>query len=336
MKNIRQGFLIRSLYYSVAWLITIILISTMSSILVDVHADTMADNRKYPSHHHIVIVASPDSTIQKKLANIISDKLSQKYKNTEISIKPSNRLPPTYQIIPDIIIAIGLSAIQSSRKNHTNVNRLLITTDPGRYSNHSVTTKHTAILYMTQSYCKQLEFIKQLNPDWHTISYLHDNSRNINRKNLETCAHQLKLGIYGTRVSNIKYLSENIKDALNHSDLLLALPDKKIYNSETVKNILLTCYRYRKPVIAFSQNFVRAGALAAIYSNINQIADSAVKIINDYIRNKNNFTAHVFYPEKFDISINHQVFDALNLDIPDLQKIKQTLTRQQYSLEVMK
>jgi len=288
MQTTGQGFLIRSLYLSVGWLITIILISTMGGMLVDVHADTTADSRKYPlpPHQNILIIASDDSTIQTALANIISSKLLHKYKNIRINTKSPEKSPSTYSLTPNIIIAIGLSAIQNSQKHYSSVNQLLIATDPSQYSNKPDTKKHTAVLYMTQSYCKQLEFIKQLNPNWHAISYLHDDSKNINRKNLETCAHKLKLGIYKSSVSNIKYLSESIKDALNHSDLLLALPDKKIYNSETVKNILLTCYRYRKPVIAFSRNFVRAGALAAIYSNINQIADSAVKIINDYIKIK--------------------------------------------------
>jgi len=335
MQTTGQGFLIRNLYYLVGWLMMAIIIM-MSSMLLDAHANTMTNSKKHmSSNHNILIIASPASTIQTVLANIISDKLSHKYKNVEINIKAPKKLSSTYRITPDIIIAIGSSAIQSSREHYVSVNRLLIATDPAQYYNR-ITAQHTAVLYMTQPYCKQLRFIKQLNPDWHSISYLHDDSRNINRKNLEICAHRLKLGIYKGHVNNIKYLSENIKDALNHSDLLLALPDKRIYNSETVKNILLTCYRYRKPVIAFSRNFVRAGALAAIYSDINQITDSAISILSVSIKNKNSFPTGVFYPEKFNISINPQVFEALNLDVPDVQRIKRTLTIKRYSSEVTK
>jgi putative ABC transport system substrate-binding protein len=78
-------------------------------------------------------------------------------------------------------------------------------------------------------------------------------------------------------------ITDKIKHALHHSDVLLALPDSNIYNSKTVKNILLTSYRYRKPVIGFSKNFVDAGALAAIYSDTEMIAMTASKLIEQYL-----------------------------------------------------
>ncbi|NOR41719.1 MAG: hypothetical protein GQ572_00165, partial [Gammaproteobacteria bacterium] len=124
---------------------------------------------------------------------------------------------------------------------------------------------------------------------------------------------------------NNEYIKDDIKDVLNHSDVLLALPDKNIYNSKSVKNILLTSYRHRKPVIAFSRNFVEAGALAAIYSSTEQIAQSASDLVGQYFKSGQRFKQSVNYPLAFDISINRQVFRALDLSIPDIDKLKQTL-----------
>jgi ABC-type uncharacterized transport system substrate-binding protein len=125
--------------------------------------------------------------------------------------------------------------------------------------------------------------------------------------------------------SDNAHLSHDIKNALYYSDLLLALPDRTIYNSRTVKNILLTSYRIRKPVIAFSKNFVNAGAIAAIHSDTQQISQSASALVRQYFTNKHVFNKKINYPEDFDISFNRQVFKALGLDIPDLKSIKNEL-----------
>jgi ABC-type uncharacterized transport system substrate-binding protein len=106
---------------------------------------------------------------------------------------------------------------------------------------------------------------------------------------------------------------------------LLALPDKNIYNSKSVKNILLTSYRHRKPVIAFSKNFVSAGAIAAIYSSTEQIAESASQLIEQYFKLGQRFKKSLNYPLAFDVSINRQVFNALDLTAPELNQLKKTL-----------
>jgi ABC-type uncharacterized transport system substrate-binding protein len=134
--------------------------------------------------------------------------------------------------------------------------------------------------------------------------------------------------IYIVSTTDKDNLTDKIKHALHHSDVLLALPDSNIYNSKTVKNILLTSYRYRKPVIAFSKNFVNAGALAAIYSDTENIAMSAGKLIEQYLYSTTSIE-RVNYPDAFDISINRQVFRALDIPLPDIDTIKMTLQQKE-------
>jgi len=52
--------------------------------------------------------------------------------------------------------------------------------------------------------------------------------------------------------------------SLTASDALLVFPDASIFNRRTIQSILLTTYRHRTPVIAFSSGYVKAGALAAV------------------------------------------------------------------------
>ena len=48
-------------------------------------------------------------------------------------------------------------------------------------------------------------------------------------------------------------------------DALLAIPDNKIYNGKSFKGIVLSSHRNQQSVIGFSDNLVRAGALASVY-----------------------------------------------------------------------
>ena len=68
---------------------------------------------------------------------------------------------------------------------------------------------------------------------------------------------------------------------LNDSDVLIALPDPIVFNLRTTRNILLSTYRKRVPVIGFSKSYVKAGALAAIYSTPEFIGKQTGEIITD-------------------------------------------------------
>jgi ABC-type uncharacterized transport system substrate-binding protein len=269
------------------------------------------------------MVYSPDSRLHSNIANKLSDEL--KLKHPDIAI---TRLSPDETIqLPDrnngLIIGIGDAGTQSASKNYPKIKKLFIATDPNRYRLDA--KKSNATLYMTQSYCRQIKFIRLLNSHWKTISILSSHKKPVNSKPIQQCAKTFGFKIYTVKVSSEENQTNKIKDALKHSNVLLALPDSSIYNSRTVKNILLTSYRYRKPIIGFSKNFVNAGALASIHSTTVQIAHSASDIIEQYFESGARFKKLINYPDEFDININRQVFRALDLPVPDIKTLIESL-----------
>lgn len=275
--------------------------------------------------HHVAIIYSPESMLQNNIAQALSKTLSNTRADITISTISSDDINTTDIKQPDLSIAIGQDGIQYARKNHPKTKKLFIATDPGAFKLEKKSEKKYAVLYMAQSYCRQLHLIKLLNEQWKTVSLLISQNKPIDTKTIEKCASKHDLTIYKVNTSGANNLTGNIKQALINSDVLLALPDKNIYNSKTVKNILLTSYRYRKPVIAFSKNFVRAGALASIHSSAKQIAQSATTIITQYFENNQRFNNVINHPNDFSISTNKQVFRALELPVPDNGRLKQAL-----------
>lgn len=114
------------------------------------------------------------------------------------------------------------------------------------------------------------------------------------------------------QVANIQQteqLTESIKFLSQRSDVLLMSTDPEIYNKNTIRSILLSSYRHRLPVIGFSKSLTHAGAIAAIYSEPEQISQQAVKISLQILRGE---TAEKTYsPEDFSVSVNFQVARSL-------------------------
>lgn len=275
--------------------------------------------------NHVFIIYSPDSSLQSGIIQKLTDNLESKRPNLIVSkVKQGGKITGINNST-DIIIGIGSEGMQSANQDYPETTKLFISTDPEIFRLDRSKNKNDAILYMTQSYCRQMQFIKLINDDWKVISLFNSQTKPVNTKDIKQCAKKYGLKIYSVNTSAEDNMTTKVKTALNNSDALLALPDRSVYNSNTVKNILLTSYRYRKPVIAFSRNFVNAGALASIHSSVEQVALSASLLIERYYELDRRFEKTINHPQLFDISINKQVFRALDLSPPDIDQLKQKL-----------
>ena len=132
-------------------------------------------------------------------------------------------------------------------------------------------------------------------------------------------------------VANIEMVADEedlvpaLKRLLPNSDALLAVPDAAIYNRGNIATILLTSYRAKVPLFGFSQSYVKAGALAAVYSQPWQIAQQVADIIQGLPTNGSLPAPQS--PRYFSVDINPQVRLSLELNMADeaqlLLKLKQ-------------
>ena len=280
------------------------------------------------SSHHVYVIFSPENELHTKIVQIISKDLKLRRPSIVVSkVTPGEKIK-TVDSDTDIVIGIGSEGMKSADTHYPEIKKLFISSDPNKYKLDKDRNSNDAILYMTQSYCRQIRFIRQLNRQWKIISILNSKEKPIDSSQIQQCADEHDIKIYIVSTAGNANITDKIRHALHHSDVLLALPDSNIYNSKTVKNILLTSYRYRKPVIAFSKNFVNAGALAAIYSDTENIAMSASKLIEQHLYSVTPIEP-INYPDEFDISINRQVFRALDITIPDIDTIKSALQQKE-------
>ena len=269
----------------------------------------------------VLLLYTPDNRLQNTIAQKLSVTLS--YRLTETRILAAGRAQFDDSEIDrnTLVVAIGKENIITANKKYPDNDKLLLSTRP--VEDRPVSNGHrSSLLYITQPVCRQLHFVKTLNPEWNSIGVIINDNPAQDKTEIISCAKTNSLTANISTIDSAEQLTSLLKELLDGSDLLLALPDSSIYNSKTVKNILLTSYRLRKPVIGFSRNFTKAGALASTYSTPTQIAETATSIIDDYITSGYRFSRKENYPDDFEISINRQVFRALDMDLPDIEKLK--------------
>ncbi|MDT8387879.1 MAG: ABC transporter substrate binding protein [Thiogranum sp.] len=141
---------------------------------------------------------------------------------------------------------------------------------------------------------------------------------------LSRLAASHKMTLVTEQVSDQADLLPALDRLLENSDLLLAVADPLIYNSRTTRSLLLTTYRYRVPMLAYSRAFVEAGAALAVYSTPRQIGRQSADIIATWLKNPQAGLPAPQYPSNYRVRINSRVADSLRLDLarnPDLLSI---------------
>ena len=113
----------------------------------------------------------------------------------------------------------------------------------------------------------------------------------------------------------------NLNRVLNRlSDVsaILITPDSTVFNSESLRNILLTTYRNNQAVIGFSSALVKAGVLATTSSEIEDVVAQIAEVIEDY--ESTGKLPEPQFPKYFSTHVNYDVARSLNLVVDDTVK----------------
>ena len=117
-----------------------------------------------------------------------------------------------------------------------------------------------------------------------------------------------------------------LKRLLGESDVLLAVPEPLIYNRNTIQSILLTTYRHEVPLLGFSPSYVKAGAIAAVFTMPEQIGQQAAEMIQHLAAERRLPLPQS--PRYFSVGVNAQVARSLGIGLDDeislINKLKRT------------
>lgn len=115
-------------------------------------------------------------------------------------------------------------------------------------------------------------------------------------------------------VNEYDSLNHALVDLLKSNHALVGVYDTKLYSSETIKNILITAYRQNKPLFGPSSAYIKAGALATTYSDLDDVARRLAEILKSGL--KEGVWPEADFNPYFGVRFNEQVGRSLNLLLP--------------------
>ncbi len=220
---------------------------------------------------------------------------------------------------PDLIVTVGVRATEQMMDKAIPILAAMVPS--ATYVDllgKQTRVRQASAIYIDQPLPRQVALLSAALPEYRRVGVLYSAESQINLKELRNELDRQGYQLVAKKVQGNESLSSDLEDVLEHSDVLLAIPDSTIFNSSYIRNILLSSYRKRIPIIGLSQAYVNAGALCAIFSTPEQLAEQTSAAANVFA-----LTRHLPAPQPpalFTIAVNKEVARTLDVTInpPDV------------------
>lgn len=174
-------------------------------------------------------------------------------------------------------------------------------------------------IVLDQPYRRQVDLVKIMLPAAKNLGALLGPTSQKYEDYLNEATEKAGLNFNPETINTDVDLTSKLKNILEHNDALIAIPDPLIYNRETAQAILLTSYRYQKPVFGYSKSYVKSGALASVFSSTEQLAKQAAEIAIQ-AQQPPGLLPPPRVPKYFSVQVNHQVARSLSINLePEIE-----------------
>ena len=299
-------------------------------------------NHVWAKTYRVLIVSSGNSAIYQKVIDTIKFTVTSNTDllktNTDVAFNVLylNSTPTTEQLQrelnnQDLLLTIGQRAMVSAGKLNNSPPTIVTLIPKQSYEKYrtvlrKINNKTTAI-FIDNPPIRQILLAKIILGGKQRLGALTGENSSYNLNVIKSNIQQQGFKSHIETVNEKDNLIRKLSIVLSDSDAFLAFPDANIFNRGTAKNILLTTYRHRTPVIAYSASYVKAGALAAVYSTPQQIAEQTADTLIKIIRTPLYFPMQDSVPNNFEISINKNVAKSLGIPILSETEIKNELLK---------
>ncbi|MGR6874668.1 ABC transporter substrate binding protein [Pseudomonas sp. HK3] len=169
---------------------------------------------------------------------------------------------------------------------------------------------------------KQLSLIHALVPQAKQVGVFYSSQFKVDKAKLDQAAKRIGLNLHWAELKDPLDWDRHALKILADVDLVLGVNDDALYNTTTIRSILMRLYRSSKALIGPDKGYVRAGAVASTYSGIEETLLAASSWIRGDLA-----TTSVLNNPYFNVSVNAQVARSLNIMADDtdslIQKIKE-------------
>lgn len=179
-------------------------------------------------------------------------------------------------------------------------------------------------VFVDQPVDQQLRLTRALLPSARRVGVLLGPTSGQHAGEIRISAERLGLEIRMEVISDPQAIGVALRQILRGVDALLAVPDPMVFNSATVANILLASYRHGLPVIGYSEALMRSGAAAAVFADVDQLAETTALKVLAYFESRE--LPPPGFARDFSIGVNREVLRSLGLQAPAEDRLKRILS----------
>jgi ABC-type uncharacterized transport system substrate-binding protein len=180
-------------------------------------------------------------------------------------------------------------------------------------------------IYLDQPFKRQAQLIRLAFPHLTRVGVLLGSGQRSIVGELSDALRAEGIDLVHGFLSGDERLIAPLEEVLSEAELLLAIPDSRVFNRNTAQSLFLTSYRYRDPVLGYSRSLTRAGALLSLHSSPAQIGRQAAEWVDRAIGSASSQLPDSAYPAYFSVSINRQVARSLGFVLPQENELEKRL-----------
>lgn len=166
-------------------------------------------------------------------------------------------------------------------------------------------------VYLDHPFGRQLDLLTLALPGAKRVGVLWGLDSVSYQRSLSVAAQTRGLELVNGMVGADGAIFAGLKAALEEVDVMLAIADPQVFNSANISNILLTTYRARVPVLAFSPAYVKAGALLSLYTTPAQVGTQVFAMARNIFQGGGLSVPQ--YPLEYVVGVNEYVARSLGL-----------------------
>ena len=212
------------------------------------------------------------------------------------------------------VIAVGLKAALVAKLEIVDVPVIYcMVLDPGKYDLHAPNMTGITLQIPLE---RQLATMHSVLPRMKRIGVLYDPEKTGPIvEEARRLAKGLELELVERRVSSERYLPETLREVITKVDALWLLPDSTILTDDSLRFVLSTALDRSVPVIGFSSEFVRNGALIGLSVNSGDIGRQAGAMAKKILNGRSPASVAVS-PDRLRFALNLKTARFLGLTLP--------------------
>lgn len=227
----------------------------------------------------------------------------------------------------DLIVAVGTLATRQLIQANVAVPAISVLVPKLTFD--SMTGNHRppslSAIYLDQPPARYLSLSRSIVPGRNRVGIIWGPTSIDESSDYLAAANRIGVSLVTGQQQENENLVTLINRVLADSAVFLARYDSITLNPRTAKWLLYMAYKNKTPVVGFSQAYVDAGAIAAVYSTPEQIARQTVEFVVEFLKGDGDPVHTTAYPEYFSVALNRSVARALKVNLPDEDDLTQQL-----------